>query len=166
MRPNLFSNRISICIFLRFKKAFFKFENIKLFTRWLSQLRIHIPYFFSILFLDVVFIPFWWLGFWLFFAMKLQNYYLIVCLFFICSRPSCLANRKHYRENHATKVTKKPKTKLPRYVMSWTKESFWLVKKLWDDFFNNLYLMKTEMMFYKVFDPVVNCYILHTYIVH
>ena len=41
-----------------------------------------------------------------------------ICLFFISSCPSCLANGKHRTENHATKVTKKPKTKLPKYVMS------------------------------------------------
>ena len=130
MRPNLFLNRISICIFLRFKKAFFKFENIKLFTRWLSQLRIHIPYFFSILFLDVVFIPFWWLGFWLFFAMKLQNYYLIVCLFFICSRPSCLANGKHYRENQVTKVTKKTKNEVTKICNELGKRVILIGKKI------------------------------------
>ena len=38
--------------------------------------------------------------------MKLQKYYVIVCLFFISSCPSCLANGKHRTENHATKVTK------------------------------------------------------------
>ena len=39
-------------------------------------------------------------------------------LFFISSCPSCLANGKHHTENHATKVTKLPKTMLPKYVMS------------------------------------------------
>ena len=50
-----------------------------------------------------------------FLAMKLQKYYVIVCLFFILSCPSCLANGKHCTENQ---VTKKPKTMLPKYVMS------------------------------------------------
>ena len=54
-------------------------------------------------------------GFWLFLATKLRKYYVIVCLFFISS---CLANRKHHTENHATKVTKEPKTKLPKYVLN------------------------------------------------
>ena len=31
---------------------------------------------------------------------------------------SCLGNGKHRTENHATKVTKRPKTKSPKYVMS------------------------------------------------
>ena len=34
---------------------------------------------------------------------------------------SCLANGKHCTENHATKVMKTPKTKLPKYVMNWAK---------------------------------------------
>ena len=38
--------------------------------------------------------------------------------FFVSSCLSCLANRRHRTENHATKVTKKPKTKLPKYVLS------------------------------------------------
>ena len=50
--------------------------------------------------------------------MKLQKYYVVVCLFFISFCLSCLANGKHRTENHATKVTKKPTTKLPKYVMS------------------------------------------------
>ena len=37
-------------------------------------------------------------------------------LFFIFSCPSCLANGQHCTKNHATKVTKKLKTKLPKYV--------------------------------------------------
>ena len=43
-----------------------------------------------------------------FLATKLQKYYIIVCLFFILS---CLANGKHSKENHKTKVTKKTKNK-------------------------------------------------------
>ena len=49
---------------------------------------------------------------------EVAKIYVIVYLFFISSCPSCLANGKHCTENHATKVTKKPKTKLPKYVMS------------------------------------------------
>ena len=41
----------------------------------------------------------------------------------ILSCPFCLANLKHRTENHTTKVTKKPKTKLPKYVMSRAKET-------------------------------------------
>ena len=48
-----------------------------------------------------------------------KQYYVIVCLFFILFRPFCLANGKHHTESHATKATKKLKTKLPKYVMSW-----------------------------------------------
>ena len=54
----------------------------------------------------------------MFLATKLRKYYVIVCLFFILSCLSCLANGKHCTENPATKVTKKPKMKLPKYVMS------------------------------------------------
>ena len=54
----------------------------------------------------------------MFLATKLWKYYVIVYLFFISSCLSCLANGKHCTENHATKVTKTPKTKLPKYVMS------------------------------------------------
>jgi hypothetical protein len=39
-------------------------------------------------------------------APKLPKYYVIVCLFFILSCPSCLKNGKHSAENHATYVTK------------------------------------------------------------
>ena len=81
----------------------------------------------------VVIIPFWWLSFWLFLATKLQKYYLIVCLFFILSCPSCqscLANRTHCTENHATKVTKTQKTKLPK----WNENNIWC--SIWKgDFF-------------------------------
>ena len=66
----------------------------------------------------VVFIPFWELCFWSLLATKLQKYYVIVCSFFISSCPSCLANRKHFTENHATRVKKKPKKNLPKYVIS------------------------------------------------
>ena len=54
----------------------------------------------------------------MFWTTKLRKYH--ICLFFISSCLSCLANRKHCTENHATQVTKKPKTKLPKYVMSRT----------------------------------------------
>ena len=37
-------------------------------------------------------------------------------IFYFSFRLACLA--LHRTENHATKVTKKPKTKLPKYVMS------------------------------------------------
>ena len=50
----------------------------------------------------------------MFLVIKLQ----IVCLFFILSSLSCLANGKYCTENHATKVTKKPKLKLPKIVIS------------------------------------------------
>ena len=37
-----------------------------------------------------------------FWRRSLPKYYVIVCLFFIGSCPSCLANEKHHTENHAT----------------------------------------------------------------
>ena len=53
--------------------------------------------------------------FWLFSAIKLRKYYVIVCLCFIMPCPSCLANGKHHIEEQATKVrikTKKEVTKI------------------------------------------------------
>ena len=41
------------------------------------------------------FVPFWYVHIWLFLVTKLPKY-------FISSRLSCLANRKHCTENHAT----------------------------------------------------------------
>ena len=46
-----------------------------------------------------------------------RKYYVIVCLFFILSCPSCLANGKHHKEINASKVKKKPKMKLPKYYV-------------------------------------------------
>ena len=42
----------------------------------------------------------------MFLATKLPKYYVIVCLFFISSCPSCLASGKHRTESHATKWRK------------------------------------------------------------
>jgi hypothetical protein len=49
---------------------------------------------------------------------KLQKYLRDSLLYFISSCPPCLASGKPHTENHATNVTRKPKTKLPKYVMS------------------------------------------------
>ena len=48
------------------------------------------------------FIQSWRLSFWLFLATMLTRYYIIVCLFFLLSYPSCLANGIHHIENQAT----------------------------------------------------------------
>ena len=63
-----------------------------------------------------LFIPFWQLGFWLFLATKLPKYYVIVCLLFLLSKAR-QAKRKS-KVNHSTKMMKKPKTMLPKFVMS------------------------------------------------
>ena len=47
-------------------------------------------------------------------ATKLPKYYVIVCLLFLLSK----ARQGKWKENHATKMTKEPKMKLPKFVMS------------------------------------------------
>ena len=49
--------------------------------------------------------------------MKLQKYYLTVCLLFLLSKAR-QAKRKFKVKNYATKMTKNPKQKLPKFVMS------------------------------------------------
>ena len=51
-----------------------------------------------------------------------KNYY-VIAFFFTSSCPSCLGNGKQVTGYHANKVTKKPKTKLPKYVMSRIKKN-------------------------------------------
>ena len=58
--------------------------------------------------------------------------YLIVCLFFILSCPSCLPNGKHRTENHATKVTKNQK---------WSYQNMWWVGQLRQIFFISKFII-------------------------
>ena len=102
--------------------------------------------------------------FWLFLVTKLRKYYVKVCLFFILSCPSCLANGKHHTENHATKVTKKPKTKLPKYVMSQAKSMYKhflsdTIQFTFKDFFSWCVMFKSN--FLRVENSLQNiCYVL------
>ena len=69
------------------------------------------------LFTNVVFIPFFVVGFWSVLAIKLQKYYVI---FVYILQGKMGKTEKNRKENHATKVTKIPKTKRSKYGMSKT----------------------------------------------
>ena len=53
----------------------------------------------------------------MFLATRLSKYYAIVCYFFI-EQGNRAKPEKKSKENHATKMMKKTKTKLPKFVMS------------------------------------------------
>ena len=77
---------------------------------------------------------------------KLRKYYVTVCLFFIFS---CLANGKHCTGNHATKVTKIPKTKLPKYVRGIQLETKTLFTNNSEIIFENIVIIKTVSILLK-----------------
>ena len=62
----------------------------------------------------VVFIPFWYLGLWLFLVTKFQKILHNSLSIFISSCSSCLANGKHHTENPSTKVTNITKNKVTK----------------------------------------------------
>ena len=66
----------------------------------------------------VLFIPFFVFGFWSLLATKLQKYYVI---FVYILQGKMGKTEEKRKENHATKVTKIPKTKRQKYGMNETK---------------------------------------------